>query len=137
MWCVVVGVVGTGKPALGPAGISVHHRQGFRADSLDWWWAAPPGLNLRLCRPFGISWIYPKCVLNLEIKCKYFPQTLGGSDGKESAYNMGGLGFIPRSRRSPGEGKGMATHSSILAWRIPIDRGAWRATAHGAAKSWT
>ena len=24
--------------------------------------------------------------------------------------------------------KGMKTHSSILAWRIPMDRGAWRAT---------
>ena len=24
--------------------------------------------------------------------------------------------------------EGMATHSSILAWRIPMDRGAWRAT---------
>ena len=24
--------------------------------------------------------------------------------------------------------EGMATHSSILAWRIPVDRGAWRAT---------
>ena len=33
--------------------------------------------------------------------------------------------------------KGMATHSNILAWRIPMDRGAWRATAHGVAKSWT
>ena len=29
----------------------------------------------------------------------------------------------------------MATHSSILAWRIPIDRGAWRATAHRVTKS--
>ena len=27
--------------------------------------------------------------------------------------------------------KGMATHSSILAWRIPLDRGAWRAAVHG------
>ena len=26
--------------------------------------------------------------------------------------------------------KGMATHSSSLAWRIPMDRGAWRATVH-------
>ena len=26
---------------------------------------------------------------------------------------------------------GMATHSSILAWRIPRDRGAWWATVHG------
>ena len=25
----------------------------------------------------------------------------------------------------------MATHSSILAWRIPMDRGAWHATVHG------
>ena len=32
---------------------------------------------------------------------------------------------------------GMATHSSILAWRIPMDRGAWRATVHGVAKSQT
>ena len=41
----------------------------------------------------------------------------GGSDGKESACNAGDLGSIPVSGRSPGEG--MATHSSILAWRIP------------------
>ena len=33
--------------------------------------------------------------------------------------------------------EGMATHSSTLAWRIPMDRGAWRATIHGVAKSWT
>ena len=26
--------------------------------------------------------------------------------------------------------KGMATHSSILTWRIPVDRGAWWATDH-------
>ena len=32
--------------------------------------------------------------------------------------------------------KDMATHSSILAWRIP-DTGAWWATAHGVTKSWT
>ena len=31
--------------------------------------------------------------------------------------------------------EGMATHSSILAWRIPVDRGAWRATVHGVSKS--
>ena len=40
----------------------------------------------------------------------------GGSDGKESACNTGGLGLIPRSGISPGER--MATHSSILTWRI-------------------
>ena len=30
----------------------------------------------------------------------------------------------------------MATHSSILACRIPMDRGAWQTTVHGVAKSW-
>ena len=41
----------------------------------------------------------------------------GDSDGKASAYNAGDLGLIPGSGRSPEEG--MATHSNILAWRIP------------------
>ena len=31
----------------------------------------------------------------------------------------------------------MATHSSILAWRIPMDRGSWQVTIHGVAKSQT
>ena len=33
--------------------------------------------------------------------------------------------------------EGMATHSSILAWSIPMDRGAWWATVHGVTKSRT
>ena len=41
----------------------------------------------------------------------------GGSDGKESACNAGDLGLTPMSEKSLK--KGMATHSSILAWRIP------------------
>ena len=41
----------------------------------------------------------------------------GGSDGKESDCSAGDLGSIPGSEWSLGEG--MATHSSILAWRIP------------------
>ena len=31
----------------------------------------------------------------------------------------------------------MAIHSTILAWRIPMDRGAWQAIVHGITKSWT
>ena len=31
--------------------------------------------------------------------------------------------------------EGMVTHSSILAWRIPVDRGALQATVHGIAKN--
>ena len=33
--------------------------------------------------------------------------------------------------------EGLETHSIILAWRIPMDRGTWRATVHGVANSWT
>ena len=42
----------------------------------------------------------------------------GGSEGKASACNVGDPGLIPGWQRSPGA-KEMATHSSILAWRIP------------------
>ena len=33
--------------------------------------------------------------------------------------------------------EGLTIHSNILAWRIPMDRGAWKATVHGVAKNWT
>ena len=38
----------------------------------------------------------------------------GGSDGKELAYNAGGPGSIPGSRRSPGEGNGYPLQYSYL-----------------------
>ena len=59
----------------------------------------------------------------------------GGSEGKESAHNVGDLGLIPELGRFPEEG--MVTHSSILAWRIPMDRGAWGTTVQGVTKSQT
>ena len=39
-------------------------------------------------------------------------------------------------RKDPLE-EGMATHSSILAWTVSTDKGAWRATVHRVAKSRT
>jgi len=48
------------------------------------------------------------------------PKNMGfpcGSDGKESTCSVGDLSSIRGLGKSPGEG--MATHSSILAWRIP------------------
>ena len=55
----------------------------------------------------------------------------GGSDSKESTCNVGDLGWeVPLE-------EGMATHSSILAWRIPMDRGAWWTTVCGVTKSQT
>ena len=58
-----------------------------------------------------------------------------GSDVKESACNVGDLGSIPGSGRSPGEGNGNALQDSCL--ENPMDRGAWQATVHGVAKSRT
>ena len=52
-----------------------------------------------------------------------------GSDGKESAHNVGGLGSIP------GEGNGNPLQYSCL--ENSMDRGPWWATVHGVAKSWT
>ena len=49
---------------------------------------------------------------------------LGGSDAEESSCNAGDLGSL--DWEDPLEEE-MATYSSILAWRIPMDRGAWRA----------
>ena len=59
----------------------------------------------------------------------------GGSDGKESARNVGDLGLIPGLGSSPGEGNGNPLQYSCF--ENPMDRGAWWATVHGVAKSWT
>ena len=68
----------------------------------------------------------------IQSKSYSFPD---GSNGKESACNVGGLGSV-WVWEDPLE-EGMAAHSSILAWRIPMDRGAWRATVHGVTNSRT
>ena len=59
----------------------------------------------------------------------------GGSDGKESTYNSGYLGLIPGLERSPGEGNDYPLWYSDL--KNSMNRGAWRATVHGVAKSRT
>ena len=59
----------------------------------------------------------------------------GGADGKEAACNVGDLGSIPRSGRSPGEGTGNPLQYSCL--ENPMDRRVWQVTVHGVAKSQT
>ena len=59
----------------------------------------------------------------------------GSSDGKESACNVGDMGSILGWEDSLE--KETATHSNILAWRIPTDKEAWWALAHGVAESRT
>ena len=69
----------------------------------------------------GYRWIYERLG---------FP---GGSDGKESACNVGDLGLIPGLRRSPGGGHGNSLQYSCL--ENPMDRGAWWVTVHVVTKS--
>ena len=59
----------------------------------------------------------------------------GGSEVKASACNVGDLGSIPGSGRSPGEGNGNPLQYSCL--ENPMEGGAWRATIPGVTKSRT
>ena len=59
----------------------------------------------------------------------------GGSDGKESAYNVGDLSLIPGSGKPSGEGNDYPLQYSFL--ENSMDRGAWWATVHGVTKSQT
>ena len=59
----------------------------------------------------------------------------GGSEVKASACNLGDLGSIPGSGRSPGEGNGNPLQYSCL--ENPMDGGAWWTTVHGVTKSQT
>ena len=68
---------------------------------------------LRLCHSFQVS-VLP---LSLHLHCRR-------------------PGFDPCNWKDPLEEE-KATHSSILAWRIPMDGGSWPATVHGVAKSQT
>ena len=57
-----------------------------------------------------------------------------GSDGKESACNVGDLCSIPGLGRSPGGGNGNPLQYSCP--KNSMDRGTWQAIVHGVAKSW-
>ena len=59
----------------------------------------------------------------------------GGSNGKESACNVGDAGLIPGSGRFPGKGNVYPLQYSCL--ENSMDRAAWWATVHGVAKSRT
>ena len=75
-----------------------------------------PILNMhQLVIKLGLS-LVAQTVKNLPAMQKTLVWSLGGEDPLE---------------------KGMATHCSIPAWKIPMDRGAWWATVHGVSKSQT
>ena len=77
---------------------------GVWVNSRRWWWTRRPGvLQFMGSQSVGHGWATELNWTEL-------------IDGKESAYNAGDPGLIPWPGRSPA--KGMATHSSVLAWRI-------------------
>ena len=82
----------------------------------------PPCISTQLAKHFRTSFKSPKSW--------GLPP---GSDGKESACSVGDPGSI-LGQEDPLK-EDTATHSSFLAWRIPMDRGAWRATVYGVAES--
>ena len=59
----------------------------------------------------------------------------GGTVVKSPPANVGDMGSIPESRRSPGERNGKPLQYSCR--ENSVDRGAWWATVHGVTKSWT
>ena len=81
-----------------------------------------------------LLYLVVSCLLNklLNYQSMGFP---GGSEVKASACNVGDLGSIPGSGRSPGEGNGNPLQYACLG--NPMDGGAWWATVHGVTKSWT
>ena len=84
--------------------------------------------------PLGVSWGYftPRSLHTYSFLLQSFP---GGSDSKASTCNLGDLGSIPESGRSPGEGNGNPLQYSCL--ENPMDGGAWQSTVHGVSKSQT
>ena len=64
----------------------------------------------------------------LALLVKNLPANIGIGDIRDTDS-------VPGSARSPGGGHGNPLHYSCL--ETPMDRGAWRATVHGVAKSWT
>ena len=75
-------------------------------------------------RPFH----FQKINVNLKIICIMIRASQVLLVVKNLPANIGDVGSIPGSGRSPGRGNGLEN---------PMDRGAWRATVHRVTKSWT
>ena len=85
-----------------------------------------------ICRNIDFQGTYDPCCYCVLLLRPLSPPSLGlpgGSEGKETACNARDLGSIP------GGGNGNPLQYSRL--ENPTDKGAWRATVHGVAKSQT
>ena len=82
-------------------------------------------IHLQCQKPWFDSWVGKLPWRRDRLPTPVFLGFPDGSDGKEPICHAAALGW-----EDPLE-EGMGTHSSIPAWRIPMDRGAWQAAAHG------
>ena len=76
--------------------------------------------SLQCRKPWFDSWVRKIHWRKDRLPIRVFLDFPGDADGKESTSNVGDLGSIP-GLGSPLE-EGMASHSSILTWRIPMDK---------------
>ena len=104
-----------GRPSVGPQSQTQLKR--FSSSS------SSPTRCSRICQPLTCSGSLGQPLMST------FPC---GSAGKESACNVGDLGSIPWSGRSPGEGNGNPFQYSCL--ENPMDRGVGQAAVHGIAE---
>ena len=83
-------------------------------------------IHLQCNRPQFDSWVGKIPWRRDRLPIPVFWGFPGGSDGKEPTCMQETL--VPSLGREDPMEEGMTTHSSMVAWRIPIDRGAWWAT---------
>ena len=113
--------------------VLVAHSCPTLCDSMDY------GLPFLSPRDLPNPGIEPKSQLSLKRHIELFSTSIstlgfpGGSVVKNSPANGGEMGSIPESGRSPGGGYGNPFQDSCL--ENSTDRGAWKATVHGVAKS--
>ena len=74
-------------------------------------------------------------IISLYTYSQGFPGSSMVKNPPANAGDAGDMGSIPGLGRSPGGGHGNPLQCSCL--ETPMDRGAWWATVHGVAKSWT
>ena len=77
----------------------------------------------------------PSILIYLPNYCEGFPGGTVVTNPPANAGDARSMGLIPGTGRYPEEGNGNPLQYSCL--RNPMDRGAWQATVHGVAKSWT
>ena len=90
-------------------------------------------IHLQCRRPWFYFWVRKIPWRMDRLPTPVFLGFPGGSDGKESACNVGNLGSVPQLGRSPGEGHGNPLQCTSL--DNPMDREVWQAIVHGVTKS--